>query len=145
MELNAMSKRTDTLTKHLMEVCPSPFLELIAIQLSPNKKPLLPLSWEWWSTVGSLVSLFTVLNMSRVPAYLLLRPSLFTQARSGLLSPVVDVILWWEAEIGYFLPQLHRLIVSILRSVEFCGLVSSGAGTRLQCLLVFKLLILFMI
>jgi len=37
MELYAMNKRTDTLTKHLMEVCP-PFLELVAIQLSRNMK-----------------------------------------------------------------------------------------------------------
>lgn len=44
---------------------------------------------------------------------------------AGFLSPVTDTGLWWEAEISDF--QSYNLICSVLRSVECCVLVSTGA------------------
>lgn len=102
MEHNSMNKRTDRLASNGRQYFPD--IELGAIKL-PSNSFFLNLRSQW-STVDSLVSLFSMLQVSRFPAFLLLSPILLLRVRSGLLLLIVRVVLRWGAEVNYLLPGL---------------------------------------
>lgn len=125
MEHNSMNKRTDRLASTSGKYCL--LLELGAIKL-PSNSFFLNLRNQW-STVDSFVSLFSMLQVSRFPALLLLSPVLFPRARSELLSPVVGVVLRWGAEVSYLLPGLWARSFSPEIS-GVCGLISNDTISK---------------
>lgn len=120
-----MDKRTDRLASNRRQYFPD--VELGAIKL-PSNSFFLNLRNQW-STVDGFVSLFSMLQVSRFPALLLLSPVLFPRARSELLSPVVGVVLRWGAAVSYLLPGLWAHSFSPEIS-GVCGLISNDTTSK---------------